>query len=135
LHFIKESWNVKGEGDPGKHASTFIGEVITSAKNHVMAIGGNALLSYRLQSQECGGRAYRNQTYTLYTVTGDVALVLHESTKLIGGGIGAGLSLSLPVASTEGFARTTSRDQPDTASIGRRPSAVSAAGSENNVEF
>ena len=76
---MKESWSIKGEGDPGTHIFNFINEVNSTAKNHVIALGGNVLLSYRLQAQESGGRAYRNQTYNVFTLTGDVALVLYSN--------------------------------------------------------
>ena len=81
LHFIKESWNIKGEGDAGAYMYTFMNEVLLSAKNYVHALGGNALVSYHLASQDSGGRAYRNQTYTIFTLTGDVALVWYEYTN------------------------------------------------------
>lgn len=82
LYFIKESWNVKGEDDPGNHIFKFINEVCTTAKNHIVALGGNVLLSFKLQGQESGGRAYKNQTYNMFTLTGDVALVLYGNSDI-----------------------------------------------------
>ena len=81
LHFVKESWSIKGEGDAGAYMYHFMSEVLLCAKNHVHALGGNALISYHLASQDSGGRAYRNQTYTMFTLTGDVALVWYEYTN------------------------------------------------------
>jgi len=162
LHFIKESWNVKGDGDPGVHACTLINEVNTCAKNHVMSIGGNALLSYKLQAQESGGRAYRNQTYTIYTLTGDVALVLYDSAKLHGAGVtsthesigaGANIGIRLPsptIATDAALERDSHRSNSidGAGSVGtgnehdgigmsapRKNSVSSAIGGENNIEF
>ena len=75
---MKENWHVKAEGDPGSHWFTFINEVLSAGKNHVRALGGNTLLSYRLSAQDSGGRAYRNQTYNLFTLTGDMALLVYD---------------------------------------------------------
>lgn len=80
LNFVKESWHVKTEiqenvTDPGTFAYVFINEVNSATRSHVVAVGGNVLLNYRITSQESGGRAYKNQSYSMLTVTGDIAVV------------------------------------------------------------
>jgi hypothetical protein len=66
-----------GAADPGNYLYTFINEINASVRSHVASVGGNVLLSYCLTAQESGGRAYRNQTYNLFTVTGDIGVLYY----------------------------------------------------------
>lgn len=76
LHFVRESLTVRGEGSLESFFATFIAEVNASARAHVFALGGNALLGYQLVQQ-----IYRNQvTGYMLSVTGDAVHV--ESTTL-----------------------------------------------------
>jgi hypothetical protein len=78
LHFIKDSWSVKG-GEGGMLGSfffAFISEANAVARAQVSALGGNALLCHRLVPQESGGRVARNnQAYNMLSITGDAVLV------------------------------------------------------------
>lgn len=44
---------------PGNLVHLFLSEIHAVARAHVAALGGNALLCYRLVTQETGGRVYR----------------------------------------------------------------------------
>lgn len=45
------------------------------ARAHVLALGGNALLGYRLLPQESEGQVNRHQMYNMISVIGDVAVI------------------------------------------------------------
>eukprot|EP01038_Epipyxis_sp_PR26KG_P009930 gene9930-13358_t len=75
LHFIKDSWSIRGEGALGAFFYLFISEANAVARSQVAALGGNALLCHRLIPQESGGRVSRNQVYNMLSVTGDAVLV------------------------------------------------------------
>ncbi len=62
----------------------FISEVNASARAHVAALGGNALLCHAIVPQESGGRAYRNHSYTLMSVIGDAVMVDYQSEAPVG---------------------------------------------------
>ena len=63
------------DSGPGTFAYIFVNEVNSATRSHVVAVGGNVLLNYRIIAQDSGGRAYRNQSYSMLTVTGDIAVV------------------------------------------------------------
>jgi len=104
LHFIKDSWNVRGEGAQAAFFYNFISEANAVARSHVAALGGNALLMHRVVPQESGGRLSRNQVYNMFSVTGDAVLLhfpadppLQEEAN---GGVGDADQLcSIPVSS------------------------------------
>jgi hypothetical protein len=75
LHFIKDAWTVRGEGQLGSFFHLLLSEVNAVARAHVAALGGNALLCHNLVPQEAGGKASRNQGYTMFSVTGDAVLL------------------------------------------------------------
>lgn len=83
LHFIKDAWTVRGEGLLSSFFFLFISEVNAVAQAHVAALGGNALLCHRVTPQEAGGKASRNQGYTMLSVTGDAVLL--EFSVSVGG--------------------------------------------------
>lgn len=75
MHFIKDAWTVRGEGQLGSFFHLLLSEVNAVARAHVAALGGNALLCHNLVPQEAGGKASRNQGYTMFSVTGDAVLL------------------------------------------------------------
>jgi hypothetical protein len=88
LHFIKEPWSAASrtinEDSLDSFFYQFLSEVNAVARSHVAALGGNALLCRKVVLQESGGRMYRNQSYNLVSITGDVAYIEYTS----GGGSG-----------------------------------------------
>jgi hypothetical protein len=83
LHFIKEPWSpttrTTTEESLDAFFYQFLSEVNATARSHVAALGGNALLCRKVVLQESGGRMYRNQSYNLVSITGDVAYVEHTA--------------------------------------------------------
>jgi hypothetical protein len=75
LHFIKDFWAMRGEGSLSSLFSLLLSEVNAAARNHVDALGGNALLCHRLVPQEAGGKVARGQGYTMFSISGDVVLL------------------------------------------------------------
>ncbi|RHY19778.1 hypothetical protein DYB25_008427 [Aphanomyces astaci] len=69
LHFIKESWTVRECGGLGAFFHLFLSEAISVVRAHVRALGGNAMLSFRLVPIE-SSQLYRNQVYNMISVTG-----------------------------------------------------------------
>jgi hypothetical protein len=102
LHFIKDSWGVRGEGSLSSFLHLLLSEVNALARAHVAALGGNALLGCSLVPQEAGGRVSRNQGFTMFSITGDAVLLeFHldpmraESAAMMGMGIGLSTSNSV----------------------------------------
>ena len=85
LHFMKDSWSVRGEATTESFYYRFVSEVNACARAHVAALGGNALLCHAIVPQESGGRAYRSHTYTLMSVIGDAVLVDYQQERAGGG--------------------------------------------------
>jgi len=73
IHLIKESNTVRESGGLGAFFLSFLHQAQAVAKAHVEALGGNALLSYRVVRRETGG--LKNQTYSLISLTGDGVII------------------------------------------------------------
>ncbi|CAM9935304.1 unnamed protein product [Ectocarpus sp. 8 AP-2014] len=78
LHFIKESWAASRGGEVASFFHEFVMEVHAVLRANVAALGGNALLSYRLLPQESGGKVYKNQVYNMISVRGDAVVVEYD---------------------------------------------------------
>ena len=72
LHFIRESWSVT---DLGEFYHNFFVQVYDCCRAQVAANGGNALLSFRINPHESGGKLFRNQIYSLVSVSGDAVIL------------------------------------------------------------
>jgi uncharacterized protein YbjQ (UPF0145 family) len=77
LHFIKESWTVRESGGLGAFYHLFLNEAIAIARAHVRALGGNAMLTFRLVPIE-SSQLYRNQVYNMISITGDAVMIERE---------------------------------------------------------
>eukprot|EP00948_MAST-09A_sp_MAST-9A-sp1_P001051 g1051.t1 len=82
MHFIKESGpdlrDLRDPGGLGRFFSTFISEVNAIVRSHVKSLGGNALVSYRVRPRASGGRIYRKQVYSVYSIAGDVVRAIEK---------------------------------------------------------
>jgi hypothetical protein len=75
LHFVKDSWAERGEGSLEPFFFLLISQAQAVARAQVASLGGNALLCYRMVSQESGGKVSRNQNYTILSISGDCVLL------------------------------------------------------------
>jgi hypothetical protein len=71
LHFIKESWQVKEGGGIGQFFHLFLTEALSVVRANVAALGGDALLMYRVKTHESGGRVDANHIYSMISISGD----------------------------------------------------------------
>lgn len=74
LHFIRESSNVRESGGLSAFLMTLFAEAHSVTKAQVAAMGGNALLGYRILPRESAS-ASRNQSYHVVSVSGDAVMV------------------------------------------------------------
>jgi len=74
LHFIRETWTVREGGGLSQFFTLFLNEAQAIARSHVLAIGGNALLSFRLTPRESSGRSFKS-AYNVISVSGDIVVV------------------------------------------------------------
>jgi uncharacterized protein YbjQ (UPF0145 family) len=81
LHFIKESWTVRESGGLGAFYHLFLTEAIAIVRAHVRALGGNAILTFRLVPIE-SSQLYRNQVYNMISITGDAVMIEREADDL-----------------------------------------------------
>jgi len=72
LHFIKESWAIREGGGLESFIHVFLSEAQAIARANVEAIGGNALLSFRLIPREAGSKS--QSAYYIISLSGDIAL-------------------------------------------------------------
>ena len=72
LHFIRESWSVV---DLGEFYHDFFLQIYECCRAQVSANGGNALLSFKINPHESGGKLFRNQIYNLVSVSGDAVIL------------------------------------------------------------
>ena len=76
LHFIREEFDIKYSGGLGSFYHNVINQAQAVCRANVVAQGGNALTSFRIKPHESGGKMFRNQAYSLLSVTGDVVEVV-----------------------------------------------------------
>jgi len=82
IHFIKESFEVRDHGGLGAFTHGFHTEVNAIIRSHVAAIGGNALIGYRVESLMIVEDNSKDKGYSLISVSGD-AFVARSSQKTI----------------------------------------------------
>jgi len=71
LHFVKDSWTVRGEGTLEPFFFVFISEAHACARAQVVALGGNALLCHKLIAQE----SPEKKMYNMLSVSGDAVII------------------------------------------------------------
>ena len=72
IHLIKESTTLREQGGLGSFFYTFLLQAQAIARAHVGALGGNALISFRMK-RDSGG--LKNQAYNLISLSGDAVLI------------------------------------------------------------
>lgn len=75
LHLVKDAWTIRGDGTLGSYFNLLLSEVNSMARAHVTALGGNALLAYKVSPLESGSKAARTQGYTMFSISGDAVLL------------------------------------------------------------
>lgn len=71
LHFVRESWAVRQGGGLGTFFFVLLSEANAMARAHVAAMGGNAVVGYRVLPRESTGQLSKNQAYHMVSVSGD----------------------------------------------------------------
>ena len=82
LHFVKDSLTSRNELSSDVSVNIFIDEIKAIVRAHVAALGGNALISYRMNLQEPTRKvASRGHSFTLVSITGDVVALQDASAR------------------------------------------------------
>jgi len=71
IHFIKESFEVREDGGLGSFTHVFLTEANAIARSHVAALGGNALVGYRIETFIIVEDSAKDQAYSLISISGD----------------------------------------------------------------
>jgi hypothetical protein len=61
LHFIKESFTVREQGGISGFTHVFLNEINAIVRSHVISLGGNALLSHKIDECSIMENASKNQ--------------------------------------------------------------------------
>lgn len=78
LFLIRESTQIKENGGLSGFMHCFISEVLALARAHVLSLGGNALVSYKLTECILLDNPHRNQGQCLINVTGDAVKIVRN---------------------------------------------------------
>lgn len=81
IFLIRESTQIKEYGGLSGFMHCFIGEVLALCRAHVLSLGGNALLSFRLNECVLLDNPHKNQGQCLINISGD-AVKVRPFTKL-----------------------------------------------------
>lgn len=71
IHFIKESFAVREDGGLGSFTHVFLTEANALARSHVAALGGNALVGFKIETFIIVENSAKDQAYTLISLSGD----------------------------------------------------------------
>jgi len=76
LFLIRESTQIKENGGLSGFMHCFISEVLALSRAHVLALGGNALVSFKMNECVLLDNPHRNQGQCLINVSGDAVKVV-----------------------------------------------------------
>lgn len=76
IFLIRESTQIKENGGVCGFMNCFLSEVLALSRAHVQSLGGNALVSYRLNQCVLLNNPHRNQAQCLVNVSGDAVRVV-----------------------------------------------------------
>eukprot|EP01135_Chromosphaera_perkinsii_P005613 Nk52_evm27s355 gene=Nk52_evmTU27s355 len=82
LYLIKETSSLRELGGLGSFTQSLLFEANAIARSHVAALGGNALVAYRMQQCELYDYSSRNSAYCILSVCGDAVEVTLEDEAL-----------------------------------------------------
>lgn len=82
LFLIRESLSIRENGGLNYFIQVFIGEVHAVLRAHVLALGGNALISFRMNKMVLLDSPHKNQGQILLNVCGDVVEVAYKEDNL-----------------------------------------------------
>lgn len=81
IFLIRESTQIKENGGLSGFMHCFLSEVLALARAHVRSLGGNALVSCRLNQCVLLNNPHRNQAQCLVNVSGDAVRVVRNSSS------------------------------------------------------
>nr|XP_022293982.1 C2 domain-containing protein 5-like isoform X2 [Crassostrea virginica] len=76
--FIRESTSLREIGGQGGFMQTFVAEVMANVRANVASLGGNGLVSYRMNQCVLMCNPHKNQSQCLINVSGDAVVVASE---------------------------------------------------------
>ncbi|XP_062605491.1 C2 domain-containing protein 5-like isoform X6 [Saccostrea cucullata] len=76
--FIRESTSLREIGGQGGFMQTFVAEVMANVRANVASLGGNGLVSYRMNQCVLMCNPHKNQSQCLINVSGDAVVVSSE---------------------------------------------------------
>jgi hypothetical protein len=77
LFLIRESTQIKENGGLSGFMHCFISEVLALSRAHVLSLGGNALVSFKMNECVLLDNPHRNQGQCLINISGDAVKVQH----------------------------------------------------------
>jgi len=82
VHFIKESFTIREQGGLGGFTHLFLNEANAIVRAHVASLGGNALISYRIDDCNIMENISKNQSYSLISISGDAVSIVEKDPSL-----------------------------------------------------
>jgi len=79
VHFVKESFSIREDGGMDIFTHTFLAEANSVVRAHVSSVGGNAVVSYKIDEFIMKSNSQKNEGYCIVSISGDVLLVTHQA--------------------------------------------------------
>jgi hypothetical protein len=96
VHLIKESTSLREDGGLGAFNSTVLVELNALARAYVRAMGGNALLGHHMDVCHIYESSSHETAYALFSLSGDVFLILQQQQQSSSSGGGQQASSQAP---------------------------------------